>query len=310
MIAASREVGYIHEPFNPGQRPGICAQRPGRYYTYVPDADSEAWRRALANTLSFRYDVSAELQAVEGLRDVGRMIRDFTRFAWLRFTTRRSLMKDPIALFSAPWIARELDAKVIVLIRHPAAFVSSLLRLNWTFPFDDLLGQPTLLTDVLAPFEDEMRHHAQASTDLIDQAALAWRLFHHVIRTYREEFPDWTVARMEDVALNPISEIESLYQEVGLQYTDDVRQTVRRHTRPDNPTEVDASNATETQRDSRRAIRQWSRRLSNQQIEKLYDELFEVASDFYSEDEWSFDASNEEAADASGAARSRATSQK
>jgi hypothetical protein len=286
MIAASRDVGYVHEPFNPEQRPGICAQRPDRYYTYVPDADSHAWRRALQNTLAFRYDVSAELRAIENLRDVGRMVRDFSRFAWLRSTTQRALIKDPIALFSAPWIAREMNAKVIVIIRHPAAFVSSLLRLNWTFPFDDLLGQPKLLTDVLAPFEEEIRHHAHASTNLIEQASLAWRLFHHVIRTYREEFPSWMVVRMEDVALDPITEIGSMYHYIGLEYNDDVRQTVQRHTRPDNPEEVDASNAKETRRDSRRAIQQWSRRLSDRQIERLYDDLFETASDFYAESDW------------------------
>lgn len=42
----------------------------------------------------------------------------------------RPLVKDPFALFSAEWFADNFDAEVIVIVRHPAAVVSSIKRLG------------------------------------------------------------------------------------------------------------------------------------------------------------------------------------
>lgn len=292
MLAASRDVGYIHEPFNPGQRPGICSVRPNRYFTHVPDANPEAWQKALQATLSFQYDVRAEVEAIRSLKDFGRMVRDYGRFAWLQHRGRRALMKDPIALFSAEWIAEQFGADVIVLIRHPAAFVSSLMRLDWTFPFEDLLSQPQLVDAHLSPFEDEIRHHARTDTDLIDQAICLWKIFQYVAATYRDRHPGWTVVRMEDLAMEPVPRIGKLYRRVNLEYPNRAQEIVRRHTRATNPSEVETENAKETQRDSRRAIYQWVDRLSEEQIEMIRRGLSDVPAEFYSSEDW--DASIEE----------------
>jgi hypothetical protein len=286
MLAASREAGYIHEPFNPGGRPGICSVRPSRYFTYVPDSDPDRWRKALQATLSFRYDIRAELKAIQSLKDIGRMVRDYGRFTWLRYRERRAVMKDPIALFSAEWLAKQFGAAVIVLIRHPAAFVSSLLRLGWTFPFEDLLDQPKLIETYLSPFEAEIRHHVRTDTDLINQAVSLWKMFQHVISTYRDQHPSWKIVRMEDLAIEPIPKIGELYRYADLSYTDRVQRTVRRHTHSANPSEVKTDNAKETQRDSQRAIYQWTQRLSREQIEAVRSGLAGVSPEFYSHDDW------------------------
>lgn len=105
MIAAAPGVGYIHEPFNPSCRPGICAVQTDRYFSYVLDDDPEHWRKALADTLSFQYNIAAEWKSIRSLKDIARCARDFSRFEWHRWHEHRALMKDPIALFSSEWIA-------------------------------------------------------------------------------------------------------------------------------------------------------------------------------------------------------------
>jgi hypothetical protein len=72
------------------------------------------------------------------------------------------LIKDPIALFAAEWLADVFGVRVVVLIRHPAAFAASLKRLNWTHPFGDFLAQPLFMRDLLAPFEEDIRRFAAA----------------------------------------------------------------------------------------------------------------------------------------------------
>ena len=59
------------------------------------------------------------------------------------------LLKDPIALFSTPWLVDRFNVHAVVMIRHPAAYVSSVSRLGWRFDFGYLLGQDLLMRDLL-----------------------------------------------------------------------------------------------------------------------------------------------------------------
>ena len=47
----------------------------------------------------------------------------------------RPLLKDPIAIMSCEWLAETFNMDVIVVIRHPAAFVASLKVAGWEFAF-------------------------------------------------------------------------------------------------------------------------------------------------------------------------------
>ncbi len=180
-LAASDQLGYIKEPFNPLQRPGICSARPDYWFPYVHDDDPGRWQEALKKTLSFEYDLAAEIESISSIRDTLRMVRDFTSFTWKRWHGRRPLMKDPIALFSSEWIAKTFDADVILLIWHTAAFISSLLRLQWEFPFDHLANQATLMEDHLSGHKKEIREYSRNKKQLIDQGILLWKIFAQVI---------------------------------------------------------------------------------------------------------------------------------
>lgn len=195
-------------------------------------------------------------------------------------------MKDPIALMSAQWLAGAFDADVIVLIRHPAAFVSSLLRLDWTFPFKDLLGQRRLMETLLTPYAAEIQHYAESDQSIIDQACLLWKIFHHVIYHYKTQHPNWKVVRMEDLASDPVAKFGRLYTHVGLEYTSYCKSVVQAHSLPSNPGEVSTDQAGATKRDSRAVIRRWKKRLSNSQIQQICRLTADVPNIFYGEEDW------------------------
>jgi hypothetical protein len=81
-----------------------------------------------------------------------------------RLNGSAALIKDPFAFFSSEWLAERFDMAVVVVIRHPAAFVSSIINLNWSHPFSHFLEQTLLLNERLVPFEDEIREYAAGST--------------------------------------------------------------------------------------------------------------------------------------------------
>ena len=135
MVAAAPGVGDIHEPMNSTRCPCICALTIDRYSLNFEDDYPKYWSQAQRNTVAFRYGIRAEWDAVQTPKDIACMIRDAATFGWHRYNGQRALLKDPIALFSAEWITQMLGAQIVVLMRHPASFVSSVKRLGWVFPF-------------------------------------------------------------------------------------------------------------------------------------------------------------------------------
>jgi hypothetical protein len=115
----------------------------------------------------------------------------------------RPLVKDPLALLSAEWFAQEFGADVVVIVRHPAAFVSSLVRLQWSHPFDDFLRQDRLLEERLSSFAAEINEFAHRPREIIEQGILLWRILYSVVGGYADAHPEWTFVRHEDVSATP-----------------------------------------------------------------------------------------------------------
>ena len=126
MIAASPAVGYIQEPFFPGRRPGICGVTFPSPFAYVTDDNGEAFSSQMKATLSFQFQFGAALAALQTPRDAAILLKYGTQFCYSRARRVIPLVRDPLAVFSAEWLARRFGMRVIVTIRHPAAFACSI----------------------------------------------------------------------------------------------------------------------------------------------------------------------------------------
>lgn len=286
MLAASPSprLAYVWEPFSLRVRPGIC-NAPFRYwFTYICAENEATYRDPLAETLAFRYHPGAELAAIRSPKDAGRFVRDW----WVTAEHRRRhavpLFKDPIALFSAGWLADTFAMDVLVLIRHPAAFVRSIVRQGWDHPFDHFLRQPLMMRDQLRAFEPEIRRFAEREQPLMDQAILLWNLIHHQILRFREERAEWTFVRHEDLSREPVERFRSLYERFDLTWTDDVRRTIEEHSGVGNPEET--TDAASHKRDSRKAITAWKARLTPEEVERIRTGTDAIARAFYTDDDW------------------------
>jgi len=212
----------------------------------------------------------------EGARNLGR-----------RLVGLRPLMKDPIAFFSAEWVARTFGADVVVMIRHPAAFAASLKRLGWVFPFGDLLRQPLLLQTHLGEFVDEIRRVKETdSRDVIEHAILFWRAVHRVVLKYQRSHPDWTFLRHEDVSRAPVAHFEKLLAAVGLDFAPQVRRAVEEHSARDNPGRRPDDVIHELKLNSEANVWEWTRALTPAEVERVRRGTEDVAGHFYSDAEW------------------------
>jgi hypothetical protein len=284
VIAAHPGVVYISEPFNWDQNFG---RSPVRYwFHHVTPPEEKAFDAYLRPTIEFRTSWWQTFRQRPTPRQAAVATWRKLRGAWRRGTGARPLLKDPIALFSAPWLARTYDADVVVLIRHPAAFVNSLKRLGWDFGFHHLLRQPALLAGMLSPFADLIARYTAEPPDLVDQAILLWRIFHHVIRCYQEEHPGWLFVRHEDLSLDPQEGFARLLGQIGLAMTTEVIREVERYSAPDNPAETAGQVVQQLLLDSRQNVWSWKRRLSALEISRIRRGTQDVSRHFYSAADW------------------------
>jgi hypothetical protein len=284
MLAATPEVGYIHEPFNLTHRPGICTAKFPYWFTHITEENECLYYEALKNTFAFRFSIKAELSAIHSARHVRRMIENYKNFALYRFRHAAPLIKDPIALFSSEWLAKRFDMNVVVLIRHPAAFASSIRRLNWTHNFSHFLNQPNLMSDYLAPFEAEIRDFAQKDHDILEQAPLLWRIIHHLILQFQQKHKDWLFLRHEDISANPLHYFKYLYRQMNLTFTSHVQKVIEDHSSEDNPTE--AENHTSLKRNSKANINSWRNKFTEAELTRLRRDVEDISHQFYSDADW------------------------
>ena len=283
VIGASPSVGYIQEPFNILCRPGRCTARFPYWFYYVCEENEEQYFHHIEQTLQFRYHVWEEIQAMRTLRNAAGMARDFWRFQFNRINRRRPLLRDPFALFSAEWLARRFGFDVVVLIRHPAAFVASFKSLHWEHPFDHFLKQPLLMRDHLHAFEDEIREFAERRQSAVDQAILQWRLIHSVIIHYRDRHPEWIFRRHRDLSANPVKNFREIYERLGLPYTAHEENKTLHYcmARPKERGYAPSS----VVRNSAQNLSLWRSRLTDAELERVQEKCYDLVKAFFSADE-------------------------
>lgn len=284
MLAADENVAYISEPLNVLHRPGVFRASVKHWYTYITKENETKYLPAFNELLDFDYHLWDEIHAIRSRKDFLRMGRDFHIFYVGNMHGQRPLLKDPFAVFSLPWFAEKLDCQIVVTVRHPAAFASSLKRLNWSFDFNDLLDQPLLMRDHLESFRKDMQ--STAADDVIGQAALLWTMIYRVVHTDRERLPSIRVVRHEDLSLDPVPGYRQLYNELGLHFTPQVEHTILNSSSSENPTELSKNKTHSVKLDSRANLDNWKKRLTADEIARIQKITEEVAHLYYPEVNW------------------------
>ena len=284
MLAADPCVAYISEPLNVLHRPGVFRAKVRYWYQYICEENEKEYIPAFEDLLEFDYHLWDEIRSLRSRRDVLRMGRDFLIFYNGLMRGQRPLFKDPFAVFSTPWFAKRLNCKVVITVRHPAAFASSLKRLNWPFDFQDLLAQPLLMRDHLEPYREEIQ--TVRADDVIGQASLLWKLIYHSVHATRQSNPDFLIVRHEDLSVDPIPGYRALYTALGLEFTSRVEKIILNSSSSENPRELSRKKVHAFKLDSRANMDNWKKRLTAEEIERVRRMTEEVSTLFYSDAEW------------------------
>ena len=298
MLDASGRVVYINEPLNPshppGGSPGIFPATVRPRFLYLTDENGPPFDPAFRRMLALRYGVRDELRRNRAPRDLLRLVKYWSSFARGRAHGRRALVDDPFATLAAEWVARRFGCRVVVVVRHPAAVVSSRKRLGHTIDFGHLLSQTLLVRDWLEPFRGELEAQRSGRIDVVAQGCLLWRVLHHVVAGQLARGAPFLVVRHEDLAADPVARFAELYTALELPYTERVRDAVLAASTGGRSTRAHAWSISRTgiSRTGFRPLasaehaRAWRQDLTREEIERVRALTGDVAARFYDDAEW------------------------
>lgn len=284
MLAADASTAYISEPLNVLHRPGVFHVKVNHWYQYICEENESDYLPAFQELLEFDYNLWDEIRSLRSRRDVLRMGRDFYIFYSALMRGQRALLKDPFAVFSTPWFAKRLDCKVVIVVRHPAAFASSLKRLNWPFDFQHLLDQPLLMRDQLEPYREEMQ--SVKPDDVIGQAALLWKLIYRSVNATRLSQPDFLIVRHEDLSRDLIPGYHALYDSLGLEFSPRVEKIILNSSSSENPREISRKKVHAVKLDSLANLDNWKKRMTAEEVERVRTITDGISTSYYSDAEW------------------------
>jgi len=276
-LTLSGELGELYEPFNPTAHQARWFDPP-EFYFYVEARNADRYGTELREMSRLQFPLTRVRSRMS--------LRTWRTARHHRRRHRTALVKDPLALFSTPWLAAELGFRPLILVRHPAAFVSSLLRVRWQVRFGSWLRQPLLMDSLLAPWAEQIERADAGQRDLTSDGALLWTVCNDVVRRWRDEHPSWLIVRHEDLAADPEVAFAGLYDALGLSWTDAVGTEIRTSTSADNPADVASGAQHELARNSRSIATVWRSRLSDSQIGVVRDIAGEVGAAFYGDGMW------------------------
>jgi len=284
MIAHAPRIAYLYEPFKTGMDRTICKADFPYWFPYICSENEAELVAPVQDMLNYRARFWQGIKAARTVKEYMRQILTFSQFVKFRMLNYRPLIKDPIAVFSAEWLAGRFDAIPVVLIRHPAAFAGSLKNNNWArHPFNHFSAQPLLMRDYLLPFSADIELFSRERKDVIDQAALLWKMIHHVISIYRNKHPEWLFIRHEDISDNPIHYYRVIFNKLEIPFTPRIEKNIRRFSEGEG---IASGRFSALKRNSAQNVKSWKTRLTQNEVKRVREKVEEVSTLFYSNDEW------------------------
>lgn len=284
MLDLSPTTHYVHEPFAPMNHRSWLSERPVERYLHQSPHRPSPFDRDLERIVALRPPALALLRRSRGPRDVLRAIEQVVTARRARMRDGRAIIKDPFALLLAEWIHARTDAEVVVCVRHPAAFVSSVKRLEWRLDERWLLVQDELMSEELRAWAPALRRAGELDT--VDHACLVWRVLNSVVIRLEQDHPEWTVTRYEDLALRPVVGFRHVFEHHGLAWSTAIADEIGRLNSAANPTEVPVRERASVVRDSRGAVWTWRDRLTEGEIDRVHRTTSDVASHWYGDAKW------------------------
>lgn len=286
-IAKAKGMRYVHEPFNVHIKRKKPLKTPFKYdFEYLEKNEKNKVAFVYLNMFcnnNFLFNIKRFIN-VRSINEFKNLIVDIKSRK-----NNETVIKDPIAIMSAEWLYNNFDINVVILIRHPAAFIASLRVKGWEFDFKNIKNQEKLVENLIPEYKKAIENQITKKRDIIEQGILLWNIIHKVILKYSIEYEKkWYFIRHEDLSINPIKEFKDIFKFLNLKFDDEIHDYIKSTTEVKMKfNDIEKSIPIENvKRNSKQNIKTWKKRLDNEEIEKIKKETYSIWKEFYTEKDW------------------------
>jgi hypothetical protein len=269
MISLSSGIKQIPEILNPynGQFYGTDWKYP---FLFVSDKDKPLIDSIIGQSFNPKI-LTDRLKNVKGLGPKVKLI--LRQIAYLSYLDKNKFIKEPYGVFSAEWFFKTYNAKIIVISRHPAAFVTSMRRMKWGIRFSEILDQPCVNKALIEPFlTDEIKSNINRYDTSIEGLSVLWNIIHNRIHEYQIQYnndPNWFFISHEELSEKPVENFEKIFRFLQIPFTELIRSAIKESTDTSNPREAKQNEMFTLKRNSKENITVWKSKLLPDEIKIL-----------------------------------------
>ena len=239
IFEASRDIFEVYEPFNHAFTYNL--QLPGRFFR-ITDENAKAYRPRFDRLLQLSSLHSRLAMLPKGVteRRKPKSNQELASTLALKklynkpgcfLTGKRLSLKDPLAFFSAEWLAKTYDMPVIVMARHPGGVVSSFLKLGWPPETPDIVDYPLPVSK--GSLDREIAAWRANPNDTVGALILQRKIFTQHTLDLKKRHPDWKFALHRDVCTYPEEVMRDMFDYAGVEFTPQVAEGLRQNTQAD-----------------------------------------------------------------------------
>lgn len=285
IVSQSPDVFEVYEPFNHGFHYNL--NLPKKFYQLTEENSGEIKARfdelmdlsslgqrlgklPLGSIEYLKYKNSGKAGNIDHILALKKLVQEPSDF----WSAKRISLKDPIAFYSAEWIAERYNANVVVLVRHPGGIVSSFLKLGWE-------PETRYIVDNMMPvsngkYKEDIVRWRDNPDDIVGALILQWKLFTQTTLDYHELHPDWTFVLHDELCVAPVPTFERIFKRASLPLTNAVRASIEDHTSGDNTVDPEKHDQHMLKRASAELMDSWKKRLDPVVIDRVLNETGEL----------------------------------
>jgi hypothetical protein len=282
VIGQSNKVRYYHEPFHPAR--GNKHNPIKQFFKYIPETnnDQDSLEEYFKKLKQFKVPCLYDVSDIRNSRKISFFWHPLAQII-STLLQQTPLIKDPPSLLMLEWVAKNYEVDIVVVLRHPAAFVNSAKKVGWHFGMNTFLQQDSLMRDYLGEYKEEMIKDLEERTNnefSVSNSLLFWRMMHSIIYQYSIKHPEWYFVKHEQLSKEPIIGFNKLFKYLGLPFTTRVGRYLQ------NSSVVGTKGQSRLKRNSASLVKQWKGGLSQEEIDLIKSVAQKEWSLFYDESDW------------------------
>ena len=258
-----------------------------KWYLYINKNNEEKYNAFISNIVNNKNYYFSSINNIRSIRDILYVYKKKAYSIYRRIFSKDHpiMFVEPIGLLSAPWFVDKYNCKCLVIIRHPAAIISSMKKLGWGFDFDLFATQHELIDKYFYDFKHDILNPPDKS-DSIGCGILLWKMLYSVVGVYEDVYDNWVFVKSEDLAKNLINGFKLLCRNMGLDYNKKVQTRIEELCSSNNPIELPSGKSEDNKRNSKKAIDNWKTRLEKDEIILIHKELEMYSKRWYNDSDW------------------------